>query len=374
MCKEGKKVSVIVPVYNGEKYLKDTLDSILSQSLSDFEVICVDDGSTDASGKIISEYCKNDERVKLVCQENEHAGIARNNGMKHAEGKYLVFWDSDDLFDVNALQFMYEQIEYEQADICVCDALQYDNITKEKMRGPKYLNMEYLPKKSCFSKKDIPDKIFNFTTDVPWNKMYRKTFVEKNNLKFQDLVRANDHFFVLSAFMLAERITYVNKPLIFYRINHDTSLTASLSASPLCTYEAFVEAKKNLEKYGLWNNKDIRKSFANRCLNSLLYLLEKQTNYEAYKTIYQTLTRKGFEELGIQKWEEDYYYSKLNYGKLVKMLDCTVEEFLFLCALENKELVKKNKILEGKVRRIQNNKFYKVYAMLKKKCGFFGRK
>ena len=93
------KVSVIVPVYNAQQYLKDTLDTILGQSLKSIEIICVDDGSSDESLSILKDYQNKDSRLTVLTQQNQYAGVARNNGLNIARGKYVVFWDADDLFE-----------------------------------------------------------------------------------------------------------------------------------------------------------------------------------------------------------------------------------------------------------------------------------
>ena len=93
------KVSVIVPVYNAQQYLKDTLDTIIGQSLKSIEIICVDDGSSDESLSILKDYQNKDSRLTVLTQQNQYAGVARNNGLSIARGKYVVFWDADDLFE-----------------------------------------------------------------------------------------------------------------------------------------------------------------------------------------------------------------------------------------------------------------------------------
>ena len=101
------KVSVIVPIYNASRNLRQCIDSILAQTFSDFELICVDDGSTDDSLSILREYEAADSRVRVLTQTNQHAGVARNAGKAVAQGEYLVFWDSDDFFHPKALELMY---------------------------------------------------------------------------------------------------------------------------------------------------------------------------------------------------------------------------------------------------------------------------
>ena len=105
------KVSVIVPVYNAQQYLETCMDSICGQTLKELEILCVDDGSTDASYEILQNYAKKDSRIKLLSQKNQYAGVARNHGMKYARGKYMAFLDADDYFECDMLEKMYERAE-----------------------------------------------------------------------------------------------------------------------------------------------------------------------------------------------------------------------------------------------------------------------
>lgn len=322
------KVSVIVPAHNVEKYIGACLESILSQTLKEIEIICVNDGSTDRTEQIIRRYMEQDERISLINQENRFAGVARNEGRKRAKGTYLVFWDADDLFEPDALETMYRKISEDEADICVCDAVRFKSGEDKLYTDIKYLKDKFLPTQVPFSVKTMPEHIFNFTTDVPWNKMYSRKFVEKHSLEFEDRVRANDHYFVLRAFGLAERITLVKKQLIRYRISSGTSLTSNLSASPLCTYEALLHAREDLERDGILKDPKAVRSFANRALSSLVYGMERQTYGEAYTQIYQLLKQEGFKKLFVTDREEDYYYNAAGFEKYRKMMELEPMEYL----------------------------------------------
>ena len=118
-------VSVIVPVYNVENYLRQCLNSITGQTLKNIEIICVDDSSTDGSKRILEEYAKKDERVKIITQPNKGAGAARNNGLSVAKGKYLSFLDSDDFFEPDMLEHAYNKAEEDCADFVVFKSDQY---------------------------------------------------------------------------------------------------------------------------------------------------------------------------------------------------------------------------------------------------------
>ena len=121
------KVSVIIPVYNVEEYLRECLDSVVNQTLKEIEIICVDDGSTDNSLEILKEYAKKDSRITVITQQNLHAGVARNAGLAVARGEYLSFLDSDDFFELNMLEETYEVAKTENSDLTFYQYKNYNN-------------------------------------------------------------------------------------------------------------------------------------------------------------------------------------------------------------------------------------------------------
>lgn len=147
---EDLKVSVIVPVYNGEKHLEQCMDSITGQTLREIEIICVDDGSADRSLEILERYAKKDERIRVICQKNAGAGAARNRGLLRAKGKYIVFWDADDKFDRKALELMYLKMQKKQTDICVCGVCEFTNDSKV-YETDGYLKTALIPHKDPFN-------------------------------------------------------------------------------------------------------------------------------------------------------------------------------------------------------------------------------
>jgi len=315
------EVSVIIPVYNAERYLRECLDSIVGQTLREIEIICVNDGSTDSSVEIIEEYIRRDSRIAILHQENGYAGIARNNGMKHSCGKYLVFWDADDIFEAEALEKLYEQCETDQADICVCEAVRFRSEEPELLlRDVLYLKEKHIPEGCPFSIADIPASIFNFTTNVPWNKMYRRRFVEEHQILFENRERANDQYFVMLALAYAKAITVVREHLIRYRINNEASLTGTLSGTPLCIYEALLNAKEALAEKELFVNEQVQQSMANRAISSLLFGMEKQTSTAAFCEIYQTLKNGGLEKFFVTDKGADYFYTIGGYRKYQAMM------------------------------------------------------
>lgn len=311
MAKMGEeiKVSVVMPVYNAEKYLEESLGRVVSQTLREIEIICVDDGSTDRSPQIIEEYCASDDRITLIRQKNQYAGVARNHGLKHCRGEYVVFFDADDRFDTEALEKLYRKAKEDDADMCVCDIRKWDSEADKYVLPSNYLRKEFMPEQVPFSVKDIPQYIFNFTTNIPWNKMYRRSYIEKYGLQFEARKSANDVLFVMQALYLAESITIVDERLMDYRYNNSQSLTAKLSDAPLCTYEAFLAAHDALEKRGAFQDERVLQSFANKALNLVVQSVDLQTSEANVRLVFDLLLQEGFHKLGICDREEGYYYS-----------------------------------------------------------------
>jgi Glycosyltransferases involved in cell wall biogenesis len=241
------KVSVVVPVYNTEPYLRQCLESIVSQTLQDIEIICVDDGSTDQSPEILKDFSRSDTRVRVLNQQNQYAGTARNLAMDAARGEYLVFWDSDDFFEPDALQKMYDQIKHHRADICVCGANQYLEASGEIRPSNRYLAEGRLPETPVFNRHTNPDTILTFTTVMVWNKMYRRAFLEEHGLKFESWRTSEDVPFSVGALLLAKSITTLPDRLINYRVGRADSLVATLDKDPLATFKAW---KKVHDTYG----------------------------------------------------------------------------------------------------------------------------
>jgi glycosyltransferase involved in cell wall biosynthesis len=321
------KVSVVVPVFNAEKYLERMLHSVLSQTLKDIEIICVNDGSTDGSEEIIRRYKKTDKRLRYFSQEKKDAGAARNLGLKQVRGKYVVFWDADDMFDKNALRLMYLRMEKKQADICVCSACEFTEETKIYETGG-YLKSDLLPEKDPFCRSDIKESIFCFATNVAWNKMFKTSFLSENGLKFQEIRQANDTYLVMMAMYLAKRITCVKKYLVYYRVETDTSLTGHASETFYCPYESYIYTLEHLKKQPDFPEYSV--SFKCRAVRGMLHALAIQTDFSAYKTLYDFLKKEGLKNLGIDECREEELEEAWLYRDLNRIKTMTAEEFLIL--------------------------------------------
>lgn len=321
------KVSVIIPVYNAQKYLEKCLNSVVSQTLKDIEIICVDDGSSDSSPDILQSFAKKDSRVIIKRQKNLFAGAARNNGMETARGKYFVFWDSDDFFEKNALEVLYNKCEKEKADMCLCAAYCVDGKTGRRAVDETFLKKRFLPKESVFSIETAPEYIFNMASNTPWQRMFRADFIREHGIRFQNLRHANDTYFSLMATYYAKRITYTEKPLVNYRINNSESVTGKTSAAPLCAYEAYAAVFDEITKLGI--SEKAMQSFYSKLLSGLLRELMTQTDGDAMNAVYSKIKEEGVSRFGFDlHTDAGYYYFKNDFEDLNFLLNHTLDEFL----------------------------------------------
>jgi len=173
-------VSVIIPIYNAENYISRCIESILNQSLTSFEVILINDGSTDNSDEICTAYASRDERLKVINIENHGPGYARNIGLENAKGKYIQFTDSDDTLPVNYLEAMVQRIEDEKSDLVICGIKTLKNNNKvDKLTVQEELNINKKPIIELFV--SLLEKGLAYS---PCNKLYRNEIIQNNNIHF----------------------------------------------------------------------------------------------------------------------------------------------------------------------------------------------
>ena len=192
-----------------------------------------------------------------------------------------------------------------------------------------------MPEKVPFSKEDIPQYIFNFTTNIPWNKMYRRSLIADNDLKFEHRQRANDVVFVMQALYLAKRITVVDERLIDYRYNNANNLTSGLSKDLYSTYDAFLAAHNILKERGAFENEKVKQSFDNKTLNLLVQSIDLQTNEASARELFDMLLQEGFRKIGIEDYE-NYYYSRKVYQAYRTMLTGSLVDTLIVLKEQEK--------------------------------------
>ena len=232
------KISIIVPVYNVEKYLSRCLESLLTQSFKDIEIIAINDGSTDSSLQILNNYAVKDDRLKVIDKANGGVSSARNAGIDAASGDYIGFVDPDDWIDSDMYEIMYQTAQTEKADIVMCSYIrEFGSHSKEKDF--------HLPEKVCYYNEEVQTNIMrrlvgplNEEVGNPelldawgtvWSKIYKTELIKENELWFTDLSKIGtneDTLFNIQAFYYANSFVFLNQPFYHYWRANDTSVTS----------------------------------------------------------------------------------------------------------------------------------------------------
>lgn len=202
-------VSIIVPIYNVETYLSKCIDSLINQTYENLEIILVNDGSTDRSGDIASNYAKKDARIRYVEQENQGLGGARNTGISQAQGQYILFVDSDDYIKEKMVESMVNTMEINALDILVCEfeRVNENNETLEKSHLPFLSDKIYDPR---------INKEILLTDPAAWNKMFKKELFDKTDIRFPSRVWYEDLRTTPKLIANAKRVGFIHEPFYLY--------------------------------------------------------------------------------------------------------------------------------------------------------------
>ncbi|MGI6565068.1 glycosyltransferase [Methanosphaera sp.] len=245
------KISVIMPVYNEEQYLEKTCQSLKQQTLDDIELICINDGSTDNSTDILTNLATEYDNIRIINQENQGSGIARNKGIDEAKGEYIAFLDADDKYiDPYSLEKMYEYGYKNNADI-ICG-----NLKRISSEGKLEDNFNYVEGNYAYFPEY--DKLTPQDYGIPWafyKNIYRKKFLDENNIRFPDLKRGQDPVFLADVLTKADVIYTV--PVYLYGYNYSASGGANSKVNShdkkLDYLEHFKETFRILEDNGFYN-------------------------------------------------------------------------------------------------------------------------
>lgn len=296
-------VSIIVPVYNCEEYLRQCLDSLLGQTVSDIELICVDDGSTDSAPRILAEYAAADDRMRVITQENSGPGYARNVGMDVASGEYLLFFDCDDWCEPDLLERACDRARRTQADLVALPYHAFDQRVGQAFSVSWALLPEKYPPEVC-SWRDNPDWLFRAFQNFPWNKLLLTSFVRENGLRFQEDIRlTEDLMFSAPALVRARRMTFLPDVLVYHREGTNKNAMSSKDLHPLDFIEAFRSLKRFLEDEGVYD--ELRIAYENWAIDGIIYNVSTLNTYECFVLAVEALVGAGegvpgaLDELGL---------------------------------------------------------------------------
>lgn len=232
------KISVIVPVYNVEQYLPQCLDSIINQTYKNLEIICVDDGSPDNSGKILDEYAKKDKRIKVIHQENQGVSVARNTGLDNATGEYIGFVDPDDWIEANYYETLIHSAKENNADVVQCGYKTYCDKIDKVVVWKKTIATNF---------KNI---IKNLKRGYVWNKLWKAELIQKNNLRFYPGIYMEDLLLSIKSANHMSLFSIISYAGYCYRIRNNSSTNDISKKQKIkndrytCCLEAIAYAKE----------------------------------------------------------------------------------------------------------------------------------
>lgn len=275
-----KIISVIVPIYNSEKYLGKCIDSLINQSYKNFELLLIDDGSKDDSLSICNKYAALDSRVKVHHKENEGIAKTRNYGLQAASGEYITFVDSDDYVDPNFLKLLLEAIEINHCELSICSFVRFtdDGIIHNAVEKSRVV--------------DRSDLELLFFTDssigkANWNKLYKAKLV--NDLKFPDICLGEDYVFNFEYLKKVKKVAIVNDELYYYRITPSslsnlTNYNKKKMIDQIISRSSVIDSISNKKALAL-----AKKEYLKAVKNAMILLLksenENTTDYAYYKGV-----------------------------------------------------------------------------------------
>lgn len=272
-----KKVTIIVPVYNVEKYLRESLDSAINQTYKNIEILVIDDGSKDSSGLICDEYAQKDNRIKVFHQENAGLSGARNTGLKHATGDYIMFLDSDDTFEKKACEALVEYIEETNADYVIGN---YTNMDEDGTIWDKPVFDKNKYEKFKLSITDYENSFYIMNSGV-WNKIFRKSFLDEIGVLFEERLPAEDAIFTTFCFIKSKNVYYLPEVVYDYRLRYSDSISTNCSKNYFMGInKAYRIIYNNFKKY---NHLDYYRYFYAKSVNYILFRFidtNKLTNEE----------------------------------------------------------------------------------------------
>ena len=336
-------ISVIIPVYNVEKYLGRCLDSVVNQTFTDIEIICINDGSSDNSLEILKRYAQRDRRIKIFTQENSGLSASRNVGMKYASGDYIYFIDSDDYLVKTAFEELYKIATINNTDLIIFKLLNFENQTNHVI-SKRYHEMFFLKNINyIFNYKDIKEHLFSVDVTT-CTKFFKRELLD--GLHFQEGLIFEDNLFYVDYIFEAKRIIFYDKYLYNRRIRPD-SITRGNGKNHMDILEISNRIIDKTKKLGCYEEfKTQLFDFKMRHLYLRFTNIQSEYQQSFFNLIKNDFDRNKHEYMAIKDAEDK---SKVIFGNMVmsesiKEFELRMEQFEYLLELRkmgerNQELV-----------------------------------
>lgn len=319
------ETSVIMPLYNASRYLGEALQSILKQKYKDFELICINDASTDNTMDILYSYAHADSRIKvLINEERMGAAYSRNRGIKEAIGDYVLFLDGDDIFDEELLELACQEIRRTDADMVLYET---QPVPTEQICEKRFIarSCQFLEKycKNIFTPRECDPLEILIWNISPWSKLCKKSFICSNQLEFQSLSCCNDVYFGYMALMLADRVIMLSdRRVMVYARDHQEISRISNYRDPMCAYYAVEKLAYELENRGLFDK--LFRHYYCVIYQLFIYSLKAAKIKEKSESFYVFLRNEGIEKLTLL-----YKQRNLNLDEYIVNLLKKFKEFDF---------------------------------------------
>ncbi len=327
------RVSVVVPMYNAQDHLAQCLDSVLSQTLRDLELICVDDGSSDGTCRLVEERAARDARVRLLQQGNAGPGAARNRALDEARGEYVYCLDADDFMRRNMLATCVGAMERSQADMALVAFRTYNQQCERSFRADwSVRNRDAFPsyRQGAFTWDAAPDLFFETVQNVPWNKVVRRSLLDRNNIRFQQIRLTEDLMYSLPAAVLARGVVRVDRPLMVHREFAGTNVMSDKGRHPLDFLEAFAALRSWLELEGLYDR--LRLAYQTWLLDAVYYNMPTYRELDGFVAAYARLTTDDLCTFDLADLDPAKVRDHRHRALLEALRQGSREQFLLACA------------------------------------------
>lgn len=314
-------VSIIVPIYNVENFLDECLSSLVGQSYDNIEIICVNDGSTDSSAEILEKWVQKDHRIKVLTQSNRGISVARNNGLKHAEGAYIMFVDADDALHPQAVELCLDLAKKENADVV--------NFNFQRVSANHWPQNEMI-------KSSVPYKTTNHPLNLclrkhpwevgvnVWSKLFKRQVL--HNLWFVPGIKYEDYPYIIALFSRRMKSVVVKATLYFYRNNANSILNAPFTAKRIMDYHTGLTYLMNWygnvssEKDRLYLSRVVFPNLLNLILNAIAQNHSENRGelLQTFGALLRDLKTRGFLSWRGHKWNRYRIYTRIMKGKGVK--------------------------------------------------------